>query len=309
MSTVEIEGKTIDEAIEKACREFNVPRGKLNIEIISEGTAGFLGIGSKKALIKASLMNFDMAFSATETEQPPVHSPLAKPAHETMAPVERPPAKPAPAKPAAVKPVMAKTPAAKEAPVTRPVPSVASEAEKTPSGPDVPPAYRKADKPAVSDEKIMEKAKAILEGILSRMGVESPVVARETDEAITLNIEADSGGLLIGKRGQNLDAIQYIVNKATNQAENGRKPIIIDSGSYRKRREESLVTLAAKLGDKVKKTKKAVTVSNMNAHDRRIIHLALQNDASLITKSRGEGEYRKIVIMLAKKPRGAKSPS
>jgi spoIIIJ-associated protein len=99
------------------------------------------------------------------------------------------------------------------------------------------------------------------------------------------------------------------VNKATNQSENGRKPIIIDSGAYRKRREESLVTLAAKLGEKVKKTKKAVTVSNMNAHDRRIIHLALQNDAALMTKSRGEGEYRKIVIMPAKKPRTSKSLS
>jgi len=77
--------------------------------------------------------------------------------------------------------------------------------------------------------------------------------------------------------------------------------IVIDTEAYRKRREESLVSLAGKLGEKVKKTKKAVTVSHMNAHDRRIIHMALQNDASLTTKSRGEGEYRKIVILPAKK--------
>ena len=74
MSAVEIEGKTIDEAIEKACREFNVPREKLNIEIISEGTTGFLGIGSKKALIKASIMNFDITFEATPVELPPAKS-------------------------------------------------------------------------------------------------------------------------------------------------------------------------------------------------------------------------------------------
>jgi len=304
MSTVEIEGKTIDEAIERACREFNVPREKLNIEIISEGSTGFLGIGSKKALIKASLMNFDMAFEATPVEKPPVKGVSAASPKEAI-PVEPPPAKPAIAKTSTVKPPSVKAPV-REVPAVRTVPT---EAAKEPQVIVQTPAPRKPEAAAESSEKITEKAKSILEGILSRMGVDCPVTVAETDEAITLNIEGDSGGLLIGKRGQNLDAIQYIVNKATSQSENGRKPIIIDSGSYRKRREESLLTLAAKLGEKVKKTKKAVTVSNMNAHDRRIIHLALQNDTFLVTKSRGEGDYRKIVIMLAKKPKSARNPS
>jgi spoIIIJ-associated protein len=304
MSTVEIEGKTIDEAIEKACREFNVPREKLNIEIISEGSTGFLGIGSKKALIKASLINFDMVFEAAPVERSQVKAiPSASP-KEAM-PAEQPPAKPATTKPSTVRPPSVKA-SVREAPVVQTAPvEAAKEAQDNASAP----APRKPEAAAESNEKITEKATSILEGILSRMGVDLPVTAAETDEAITLNIEGDSGGLLIGKRGQNLDAIQYIVNKATNQSENGRKPIIIDSGSYRKRREESLLTLAAKLGEKVKKTKKAVTVSNMNAHDRRIIHLALQNDTSLVTKSRGEGDYRKIVIMPAKKPKSARNPS
>ena len=304
MSTVEIEGKTIDEAIEKACREFNVPREKLNIEIVSEGSAGFLGIGSKKALIKASLMNFDIAFEAAPVERPPVNTAPLPPSNEAM-PAEQPPAKPAPAKPPAVKPPTVKV-SVREVPTVR---TVAAEAAKEPLAIIDAPAPRKQEMAAESNEKITEKAKLILEGILSRMDIECPVTVVETDEAITLNIEGDSGGLLIGKRGQNLDAIQYIVNKATSQSENGRKPIIVDSGSYRKRREESLVTLASKLGEKVKKTKKSVTVSNMNAHDRRIIHLALQNDTSLVTKSRGEGDYRKIVIMPAKKPKNAKNPA
>ena len=141
----------------------------------------------------------------------------------------------------------------------------------------------------------------VLEGILTHMGIAAPVSVEETAESILLNIKSDGGGLLIGRRGQNLDAIQYIVNKAANRSINGRKMIIIDTEAYRKRREESLVTLAEKLGEKVKKTKKAVTISHMNAHDRRIIHMALQNDASLTTKSRGEGEYRKIVIIPSKK--------
>jgi spoIIIJ-associated protein len=154
-----------------------------------------------------------------------------------------------------------------------------------------------------SGEAIGEKAKSLLEGLLERMSIPSPVLLEETEEAIILNIEGDGDGLLIGKRGQNLDALQHIVNKAVNKVANGKKMIIVDTEAYRKRREESLVTLAERLGQKVKKTRKTVTVSNMNAHDRRIIHMTLQGDAALLTKSRGEGEYRKIIIMPARRER------
>jgi len=152
-------------------------------------------------------------------------------------------------------------------------------------------------------EIIGPAAKEILEGLLERMSIPSPITIAETGEAVTLDIRGDGEGLLIGKRGQNLDALQHIVNKAVNKLTNSKKMIIVDSEAYRKRREESLVILAEKLGQKVKKTKKTVTVSNMNAHDRRIIHMALQGDTALLTKSRGEGEYRKIIIMPAKRER------
>jgi spoIIIJ-associated protein len=253
MEAIEIEGKTIDEAIEKACREFGVPRDKLHIDILSEGTPGFLGLlGSKKAKIKASLLSFDMSLDMPGGG-----------------------AKPAPAKPAAAPPKKPEAKAAAEAPHRDPE-------DKTGEG-------------------VAQRAKAVLEGILAGMGIPAPVSVEETEDAILLNVKSDGGGLLIGRRGQNLDAIQYIVNKAASRAGNGRKMIIIDTEAYRKRREESLVSLAEKLAEKVRKTKKAVTVSHMNAHDRRIIHMALQNDESLTTKSRGEGEYRKIVIVPARK--------
>jgi spoIIIJ-associated protein len=77
--------------------------------------------------------------------------------------------------------------------------------------------------------------------------------------------------------------------------------IIVNTESYRERREASLVALAAKIGEKVKKTKKAVVLNHLNAHNRRIIHMALQNDTSITTKSRGEGEYRKIIVLPVKK--------
>ena len=248
MQTVEVEGKTIDEAIEKACAEFRVPREKLNVEIISEGSGGFLGLGSKKAKIRASIMSIDMSLDIP-SETPPKTVPPAR---------EQP---------------------KENAQLLKPARS---------EGRD-------------SDEGAALSAKRFLEGLLQRMDLDCPVSVEETHDKIILNIKGDGGGLLIGKRGQNLDALQYIVNKVGSRTANERKMIVIDTEAYRKRREESLISLAEKLGEKVKRTRKAVTVGHMHAHDRRIIHLALQNDESLITKSRGEGEYRKIIIMPAKK--------
>ncbi|MDI6776793.1 MAG: RNA-binding cell elongation regulator Jag/EloR [Syntrophales bacterium] len=241
METLEIEGKTIDKAIEKACYEFDVPREKLNIEIISEGTSGFLGLGSKRAKVRASIMSLDATLNAS-LEQP-----------QKM--------------------------------IQKGFGSGSGESIKT-------------EEPC---ESVGIRAKRFLEGILFRMNLSCPVNVEETSETVVLNIKGDGGGLLIGKRGQNLDAIQYIVNRAVNKTANVLKKIIVDTEEYRKRREDALIAMAERFGEKVKKTKKAVTVGHMNARDRRIIHLTLQNDELLTTKSRGEGEYRKIIIMPAKK--------
>jgi spoIIIJ-associated protein len=273
MDVMEIEGKSIDEAIGNACSAFQVPREKLNIEIISEGSSGFLGIGAKKALIRASLLAIDRMLDAPFTTGPEV-----KPrTNESSVHVPEPASK---RKAARVPEVQART-EREERKINTPAPAVRPA-----------PALTGGD-----DEPAKEKAKRILEGLLTRMQIDSPVSVEETEEAIILNIKGDGSGLLIGKRGQNLDAIQYIVNKAVHHSVNGHKMIIIDTETYRERREESLVAMAMKLGEKVKKTKKPVTVGHMNAHDRRIIHIAIQNDATLTTKSRGDGEYRKILIL------------
>ena len=291
MEGIEIEGKTIDEAIEKACREFQVPREKLNIEIIAEGTPGFLGIGVTKARIRAGLLSIDMTIDAyisrTELPNPVRMDKFSAPALEgdgaggnaaagkLVSPTPK-------ARPAAVRPLV-KAKALKSAEHT---------AEAKPHA-----AFHSAD----DGVPVAEKAKRFLDGLLTRMEFPSPVAVEETEEAIILNIQGDGSGLLIGKRGQNLDALQYIVDKAVHHIANGHKRIVIDTEEYRKRREESLVALALRLGEKVKKTQKPVTVGHMNAHDRRIIHMAMQNDETLTTKSRGEGEYRKILILPARR--------
>jgi len=235
--TIEVEGKNIDEAIERACEEFNLPREKLNIEILSEGSSGILGlVGTKKASIRAGIMSFDMDIDDSLEGETTVRA-------EDNAPLNA----------------------------------------------------------EISDENAEQEAKEILEGILKRMNFDFPVKTKETPEYVTLNIIGDGSGLIIGRGGQTLDAMQYIINKALGKNGKKRKRIILDTENYRKKRENTLIALAEKLGGKAKRTRKPVTVNPMNAHDRRIIHLALQNDKDLTTKSRGEGIFRKIIIIPTKR--------
>jgi len=297
MERIEIEGKSIDEAIEKACSAFQVPREKLNIEIIAAGNPGFLGLGGNKAMIRASLLSIDMTlddvFPWTETSTPVRTEKSAAPTFEGDSP-----------KICAVdNGAKSAAPIPKGRPVVHPAATVPAAITKTPEPVEQRVTARPNPAPAADHdgEQPAEKARRLLEGILTRMQISSPVDVEETEEAIILNIRGDGSGLLIGKRGQNLDAIQYIVNKAVHHSANGHKIIIIDTEEYRKRREESLVALAMRLGEKAKKTKKPVTVGHMNAHDRRVIHMAMQDDETLTTKSRGEGEYRKIVILPARR--------
>ncbi len=284
MNMTEIEGKTIDEAIEKACNEFGVPRDKLNIEIVSEGSQGFFGVGAKRAKIRARLLSIHM--EEESFEKPAIKATPVLPVAAAVLPQVRKEGKPGKREASPEHARAAKT-------IKEPAKEISRES------------VRDAGKETVqeTDHELAMKAKTLLSGILERMNIEAPVTADAREDAIVLNIQGDGGGLLIGKRGQNLDALQYLVNKATNRSGEDKKMIIIDTEAYRKRREDALVSLAERLGQKVKKTRKAVTVSNMNAHDRRIIHLTLQTDSSLTTKSRGEGEYRKIIIMPARSER------
>lgn len=302
---IEIEEKTIDEAIEKACREFGVPREKLNIEILSAESGGFLGLFSKKAKIRASLLALDINFDfneikkemardtaeektlteMTESIQPKMEArkepekrhkkEITREALEDKAPAEN---------------FQVKMEAKKE-PQKRPRKEIIKEK---------PPLKTEKEVVYIDNSPMAVQAKDLLEGILQRMSPEYHASVRETEEKIILGIEGDESGLLIGKRGQHLDALQYLLNKATNKIDAEHKMILIDSGEYRRRREEFLLGLAEKIRDKVKKTRKPVSLANMNAHDRRVIHMFLQEDTSLVTQSRGEGKNRKIVILPAR---------
>jgi len=140
-------------------------------------------------------------------------------------------------------------------------------------------------------------AKRTLEEILALIPVEATVAASRGEGRITLRVQGDRSGLLIGRKGNTLDALQFLVNKIVSKALDKKIDVVIDSENYRRRREDSLTQLALKMGDKAKRIKKPVTTNPMNPHDRRLIHLALKDDEHLETRSRGEGLMKRVVII------------
>lgn len=143
-------------------------------------------------------------------------------------------------------------------------------------------------------------AKRTLEEILALIPVEATITATRGEDRINLEIQGDRSGLLIGRKGKTLDALQFIVNKMVSKALDKKIDVVIDSENYRRRREDSLTQLALKMGDKAKKIEKPVTTNPLNPHDRRLVHLALKDDEHLETRSRGEGLLKRVVII----PRG-----
>ena len=143
-----------------------------------------------------------------------------------------------------------------------------------------------------------QKSKTILAELLGKMGLEAEVDARENDERVTLEVKGPETGLVIGKKGQTLDAIQYLVNKMSSmgQPEGSGKPVQVDSEGYRDRRAEVLIDLANKLAEKVRSSGRPVEMDPMSPGERRVVHVALAEQADLETRSEGEGIYRHLVI-------------
>jgi spoIIIJ-associated protein len=155
--------------------------------------------------------------------------------------------------------------------------------------------------PQEPEDDLLPLAREILEQLLVKMQEPGTVTATQEEDRINLLIETADAGLLIGKQGQTLDALQYLVTKMVAKQTRGKVRIAIDVEAYRARHNEALALLAQKYGDKVKRSGKPITLNPMNPYDRRIVHMALQGDKDLKTISRGEGLYKKVVISPAKK--------
>ena len=153
---------------------------------------------------------------------------------------------------------------------------------------------------AVDHSAVTVKAKTALGEILQRMGVAATVEEKiaATGEEIILEVKADNSGLLIGRKGQTLEALQYPIGRIAGERQGSEGPhIVVDIENYQERRRKSLEDMALRLGEKAKRQRKTVTVDALSAADRRIIHAALEDDPWVTTKSLGQGSYRRLLII------------
>ncbi len=159
-------------------------------------------------------------------------------------------------------------------------------------------------RPRESDPQVLEKARSILEQLIQNIFSDAKV-SISPEEGGTLEIEGDTGGLLIGRRGQTLDALQFLLNKMVYREDVGSSPRIqIDVGGYRARRAEALENLAVRMASKAKQMGRPIRLEPMAAHERRIIHVTLQEQQGIRTESEGEGEHKRVVIIPDRPSRG-----
>lgn len=256
MNAVEAEGTTLDEAIVNALRQLQVERERVEIEVLAQPTKGFLGIGGKKARIRATL-RVPLAVRVSEPKpEPPRPSPRVS---ETKADVPR---------------------------SREPRPEAARESGSRTS--------------ALASPEMTEKACTTLKEILHLMGTGSALNVENRDEETVINVTSSPGlpeGFLIGHRGQTLDAIEYLVNRIITKSDETDAHIAVDVEGYRERRWKSLENLALRLGERAKRRRKPVTLSPMSPRDRRVIHLTLEGDPLVTTKSSGRGYFRQVSIV------------
>ena len=210
MDFIEVSAKNVDDAVIEACQKLVVTRDKLEYEVIEEGSNGFLGIGSKPAVIKARVK-------------------------------------------------------------------------------------------ATVDGKAVDFLKEVFAAM--NMAVVIDAKFDETDHNLDIDLSGDDMGVLIGKRGQTLDSLQYLVSLVVNKDTEDYIRVKVDTEDYRRRRKETLENLAKNIAFKVKRSKRSFALEPMNPYERRIIHAALQNDKYVATKSEGEEPYRKVIVYLKKKER------
>lgn len=275
MSTVEKTGKTVDEALQEALKELNLTQDQVDVEIVDEPKKGLLGlIGSRKAKVRVT------SKSETETTAPVVEA--ATPAA-------------APAEPAV-------TEAAPAAETVKETAAPAAEVKETETAPASRLHKDREPREYLIDENAIEASKAFLNKIFAAMKitVNTEKFINRENGIVTLKLHGDDMGILIGKHGQTLDALQYLTNLVANRAAGGRMRIVIDVEDYRDRRAETLTRLAKRLAEKVKRTGERCALEPMNPHERKIIHTALQGDSTITTLSEGTDPYRKVVIELKK---------
>ncbi|RGF75264.1 protein jag [Ruminococcus sp. AF31-14BH] len=272
--SIRVSAKTVDDAITEALIQLGVTSDRLEYEVIEKGSAGFLGIGMKQAVIEAR--------RKPEPKEEKVEEPVVE-------------------EPVRVEP--------KKVEVVQPQKAAAEKKADEPQKAAFEKAVEKEVKEEVKKEtKLVEvqpqTIKAVedfLKNTMKAMDMEVELKTEiDQDGALCVDMSGEHMGILIGKRGQTLDSLQYLANRVANKHQEGYVRVKLDTENYRARREETLRHLAKNIAHKVKRNRRPVALEPMNPYERRIIHSALQSDPYVMTHSEGEEPFRKVVITLKK---------
>ncbi len=280
MQSVKTTGKTVEEAVQKALLELGIEEADAEIRVIEEGTKGIFGLGKKDAVVEVSVKGEETAPEEAAAAVAAIFAAETSEASETAETVE-------------TSEALAETSAA-EAPaeeIKEETAEVETEGEK--------PERKREERPFSKEEQdeTAEEAKKFLEGIFRAIGLSVTIEKMANEDRVLLNLHGDGLGILIGKRGRTLASLQYLTNLAAGKLYHHRYFVLLDVENYRIRREQTLTTLALRLADKAKRTGAPVALEPMDPAERRMIHLALQEDPDVMTESEGEGSYRHIVIL------------
>ena len=283
MGEITVSAKTLDDAITEALIQLGVTSDMLEYDVIEKGSSGFLGIGSKQAVIRAWKKQIVEETDELEELKEEIQEVISEVKQEMKS------------EPREKKPRREK----KERREKREKESAqVKESNETKEVKEPKPVQESRKLAKVQDETIAACEK-FLTDVLHAMNMEVKITSGVDEEgALEIVMDGKNMGILIGKRGQTLDSLQYLTNRVANKTQDGYVRVKLDTEDYRRRRKETLENLAKNIAYKVKRTKKAVALEPMNPYERRIIHSALQSDRYVTTHSEGEEPYRRVVVTL-----------
>ena len=297
---IRVSGKTLEDAITNATIRLGVTSDKIVYTVIEHESKGFLGIGAKDAVIEVRAK--DEADFEAERLKIKAEEDAARAAQEAAARAEE---EKKAAKEAALREAQKKEEAAssKEEPVREQVAEEAYEESSEEVAEEAAEAPRKREReirPLEDPSEAIAKAEGFLRDVYQAMGMDVDLVSTYDGEVLNVQMNGDDMGILIGKRGQTLDSLQYLVSLVVNKGSSTYVRVKLDTENYRERRKATLENLAKNISVKVKKSRQSVYLEPMNPYERRIIHSALQGDPFVTTYSEGEEPNRKVVVALKK---------
>ncbi len=324
MEAVEFTGKTTEEALQAAQEHFSLSLDQLEVEVVRAGGGGFLGLGSKKAVVRVKPRGKSQADEVAElvaemTEGSSASLGLGKNKPE---PKPKPEKKPEPAPQAKPKPAVQPAPKAESRPAppaesrpaprpkppapAKPAPRPAPPAKPSPPPQEAPPATARSEAPSEPRRQKSEReedgpevlayAGEVLTRLARSLDPKAAVEARKGDQGVELSINGGEPGVLIGRRGQTLDALQYLTTRIVSHKYGRAVHLSVDAGGYRSRRRSALEDMARKAADKARATRKPQGMGPLSAQERRVVHLVLRSQKGISTVSRGKGELKKVVI-------------